>query len=173
MNRAQLRKNSTLYLNQTVHMNPLITEEPIQITENCQYIPLSSILDEEYNVLKIGQIQKKYTRVCLNWLSHANLQASTALLRRNLKHINNFNNSRKFPSTSMQDNYPNFPNISFQHTFLLQAKKECKDFRSKMSPEAFNFHKWNCLKNIKQTLVNLSQQKCNKLQPQPHKETSS
>ena len=58
INRTQLRKNSTLFLNQNIHMNPLITEEPIQITENCQYIPMSSILDEEYNIPKIGQIQK-------------------------------------------------------------------------------------------------------------------
>ena len=146
MNRAELRKNSTLYLNQTIHMNPQITEEPIQITENHQYIPMSSILDEHYNILEIEQIQKKYNRVCLNWLSHLRLQKTTALLRRNLKHMNNFNNSRKKPATTMQDNYPNFPNISFQHTFLLQAKKGCKDFRNRMNPETFKFHKWNCFK---------------------------
>ena len=105
---------------------------------------MSSILDEEYNILKIGQIQTKYNKVCLNWLSHARLEASTALLRRNLKHMNYFNNSRDIPSTSMQDNYPNFPNISFQHAFLLQAKTGCKDFRNRMSPSTFNFHKWNC-----------------------------
>ena len=107
---------------------------------------MSSILDEEYNILKIGQIQMKYNRICLNWLSHARLETSTALPRRNLKHMDNFNNSRDKPSTSMQDNYPNFLNISFQHTFLIQARKGFKHFRSRMSPSTFNFHKWNCFK---------------------------
>ena len=53
MNRKQLRLNNTLYLTQTIHNNPQLTIDPIQITANAQYIPLGTVIDHNFQLLPL------------------------------------------------------------------------------------------------------------------------
>ena len=100
MNRKQLRLNSSHFLTQTVHNNPLLTIDPIKITSNAQYIPLSSIIDNNFQILPLNIIKKKYTNVRITFLQHQQLKLNTQVIRNNLKQINEFNDSRELANRS-------------------------------------------------------------------------
>ena len=145
MNRKQLRLNSSLFLTQTIHNNPLLTIDPIKITANAQYIPFGTIIDHNFHLLPLHAIKRKYNNVKITVLQHQQLKLNTAALRSNLKQINDFNNSRDIHkrSGSIHGCDPTFPSISFQHHFLLTNPKGCKAFRERMNKQHFDPTLWN------------------------------
>merc|ERR1712101_106959 len=145
MNRKQLRLDSTLFMTQTIHNNPLLTIDPIQITSNAQYIPLGSVIDHNFKLLPLHIIKRKYTNVRITFLQHQQLKLNTQLIRSNLKQINDFNDSRRRidRSGSIHGCTASFPCISFQHYFLITNPKGCKAFREKMNKQYFDTSIWN------------------------------
>ena len=145
MNRKQLRLNSTLYLTQTIHKNPLLTIDPIQMTAKAQYIPLSTVIDHNFQLLPLRIIKRRYPSVKITILQHQQLKLNTALIRNNLRQINDFNDSREIHnrSGSIHGCTASFPAISFQQHFLLTNPKGCKAFRERMNKQYFDPTLWN------------------------------
>ena len=140
-------------LTQNVHLNPLITDLPIKITNSPDFTPLYTILSPNYFLVPLNILLHRIPDCALNFVTFQTLKnkisPTLAVIRQQAY------TSRSKLNLVKPEMYLPAP-VSYSYNFLLNLKKGCKYFRQLMPHNLYNQLDWKCFEHHQTKIQDLT-----------------
>ena len=144
------KSNPSLQLAETIDRNLYVTGSSFSIAKKRVFVPLQTLIDQNYNLLPLNSILEKYPEIKMIDYTYNAIKGATSTLLKNLRNwVTPRNRDKKMTflkeTITMCPTLPAVPNIFHQ---IKMSQKGCKAIRRTLAPEVSLKNHWKCIRKI-------------------------